>query len=232
MRKQVISLFQASPPLLVLIIFPLFALLFTNCSSTKDINPTAIIGDYQRKFKYNGGPTLSLKADRTFEYYWQQGLIGGTTTGKWNLEKNILILHSDRQPNDEVDYRIIEMPRTVSDSFEIKVVDGKNQEVLPYANCALLKDSIFIAGEPTDDLGQCELPSSSEANYISIQYISYKQATIPIKDLPSYSFIVEMIDALEGYVYFTQKRLKVKGNRLYDPELKASKYDKPYYKKK
>jgi hypothetical protein len=71
---------------------------FTNEVYTK---MSDLVGTYYWEGFYGVCSDIVLCKDSTFIYSWRQGLAGGTTTGRWFVDRNILILNSDFQPEDE-----------------------------------------------------------------------------------------------------------------------------------
>ena len=203
-------------------------LIFISCSSTKSLTTEQIVGKYQWHGVYGIRSTIELKADQTFEYNWQTGLISGTTFGIWKRDENKITLNSKLQPpeNEIQNFEIIRIEKYKSDSLSIKVI-GYDNESLPSAFCVLMKDGLVLTGAGTDLQGETKLPKS-EADSLIISFIGYKTISIP-PDSSISKYIFKMEEGDEYYEYFTDETWTYKDGRLYDPSIKKDKYVKKNY---
>ncbi len=210
------------------LILIILIILFFSCKSIK-IEKEEIIGKHQYHGIYGVASNITLKEDNTFTYHWQTGLIGGTTNGNWELNGNKLILNSDKQPVKEEDFKIRERDETNLNQFEIKIIDEKEKYELVAVSCLLMNDTTFIKGKSTDVNGNCILPFDEISNKLQISYLGYRPVEIPINQLTSNSFIIEIKEERDYYRYFTNREWKVKRGRIYDPEIRKDKYVKKNY---
>ena len=213
-------------------IFPILTfLIFISCSSTKNLTTQQITGKYKWNGIYGIGSTIELKADQTFEYNSQIGLIGSTTFGTWEKEGIQITLNSNLQPpeNGIDNYEIIETEKNESDFLFIKVI-GPDNESVPFAACFLKQDTVTLTGASTDFQGITNLPML-KADSLIISFIGYK--TIRHRLDSSFSaYIFKMKERSECYEYFTDEKWTFKNGRLYDPSIKKDKYvRKDYYER-
>jgi hypothetical protein len=203
-------------------------LIFISCSSTKNLTAERIIGKYQWNGIYGVGSTIELKADQTFEYNWQTGLIWGTTIGTWEIEGAKITLNSELQPSENgiETFEIIKTEKNHTDSLLIKVV-GIDNESVPFANCVLKQDTTTLTGASTDFQGETMLPKL-EADSLIISFIGYKTIRYGLDSSVS-TYVFKMEERHEYYEYFTGEKWKYKNGRLYDPSIKKDKYVKKKY---
>ncbi|NEV95065.1 carboxypeptidase-like regulatory domain-containing protein [Psychroflexus sp. YR1-1] len=206
-------------------------LIFISCSSTKNLTTDHIIGKYQWNGIYGIGSTIELKADQTFEYNWQTGLIRGTTFGTWEKDGTQITLNSNLQPpeNGIENFEIIETEKNKSDSLLIKVI-GSDNESVPFAACVLKQNTTTLTGASTDFQGETKLPKL-EADSLIISFIGYKTIRHRLDSSVS-TYVFKMEEENEYYEYFTNEKWTYKNERLYDPSIKKDKYvEKDYYEK-
>ena len=206
----------------------LLIIFLSGCASTKMILEKDILGKYYWKSIYGVSADITLYSDRTFEYNWVQGLSFGTSHGGWRLNKKNLILNSNRQPNKELASKMKKLLPIDTSQYEIKVVDiGGNY--LPFAICYLTRDTLIVSDTTADEFGQCKLPRSIQADFIKINWLG-EEVSIPIKKLKMTSFIVEM-KTNKHYEFFTNRKWKIRGDRIYDPKIIPDRFTKRYYEK-
>lgn len=190
-----------------------------------------IIGKYQWNGIYGIGSTIELKADQTFEYNWQSGLILGTTFGTWEKEGTKITLNSHLQPpeNGIEDFEIIETEKKKSDSLLIKVI-GSDNESVPFAACVLKQNTTILTVASTDFQGETKLPKL-EADSLIVSFIGYKTIRHQLDSSVS-TYVFKMEVGNEYYEYFTNETWIYKNERLYDYSIKKNKYvEKDYYEK-
>jgi hypothetical protein len=206
-------------------------LIFISCSSTKNLTREQIIGRYQWNGVYGVISTIKLKADQSFEYNWQIGLIGGTTFGTWEREGSKIILNSELQPfeNGIETFEIIKAERKNSDFLSVKII-GPDNESVPFAACVLKQDTTTLKGVSTDFQGETKLPKL-EADSLIISFVGYKTIRHKIDQSIS-TYVFKMEEGNDFYEYFTNETWTYKNGRLYDPSIKKDKYvKKDYYEK-
>ena len=188
------------------------------------------MGKYQWHGIYGAASNITVKKDSSFIYHWQQGLIGGTTEGTWNLQGDTLILNSTRQPEEMTKFEINSYKESTAREYKIHIQD-KEKYSLRFAVCALLNDSTFIEATETNENGICKLGMTDQANTVQIIYTGYNTAEIPISKLKGNEFSVTMYEGNKFYEYFTNRKWKVAKGRIINPKIKADKYTRNYYEK-
>jgi hypothetical protein len=208
--------------------FLILIILFFSCKSVK-VEKEEVLGKYQYHGIYGVASNIELNKDNTFIYNWQTGLIWGTTKGNWRLTGNKLILNSDKQPVEEKDFIIRERNQTSENQFEIQVIDEKDKYELVAVSCLLMNDTTLINGTSTDVNGNCVLPFDENSNKLKFSYVGYRPVEIPISEIKSNSFIIEIKEEQDYYRYFTNREWKIRSGKIYDPEIKKSRYVKKNY---
>jgi len=206
--------------------------LIGGCKTGKDLDQTQIFGKYQWNGVYGIASNITLNKDNTFVYHWQEGLIEGKTLGTWHLqENNILILNSERQEEKRKAYEISYFQKSNIGQYKIEIKD-ENENLLPFAACALIRDSIIISGTESNESGICKLDITSEANTLEISYIGYSTIKLPISELKANEFSFTMFKSDDYYKYFKNKEWKFNNGRIIDPNIKIDKYTKSNYYEK
>lgn len=211
--------------------FLILIILFFSCKSVK-IEKAEVVGKYQYHGFYGVASNIELKEDNTFIYNWQTGLIWGATEGNWRLIGNKLILNSDKQPVEEEDFVVKERNRINGNQFEIQVIEEEGKYELIAASCILMNDTTLLNGISANDNGNCVLPFDKRANKLKISYVGFRPVEIPISMLKSNSLIIEMKEENDYFEYFTNREWMIRNGRIYDPEIKKSKYAKKNYYKR
>ncbi|MEI7727584.1 MAG: hypothetical protein WCK09_20925, partial [Bacteroidota bacterium] len=186
-----------------------------------------LAGKYQWYGFFESGATIQLKADSTFIYGWQQGLMGGQTKGFWRIEGNKIILNSDKQPGDKSKGNNVEvMNQCTSSNTVIKVRDEDGMS-MPFAMCTVVAGNHSYSSV-TDSIGIATFQARS-VRKISISYVGYKTISFTSREKSNnwFVFTMQMVD--EPYKYFTNVKWTVKGNKLYDYSIKTNKYVKTNY---
>ena len=224
---------------LLIICCVLFLVLTSACSTSKQVSVGEIYGKYywRTTFVHDVFANIQINPDNTFEYNWTAGMLYGTTVGTWELSKNKLVLNSERQPEKkkkiEKKFNLIRHPSTNEDFLRIEVIDAEHKESLPFGVCSLINDSQLIEKVMADESGVCQLSKYKQAEKLSIKSVGYEEVEISLSHLTGNSYIVELIPnyELDYYEYFTNRKWRIKGNRIYDPKIKRDKYTEKYYLK-
>ena len=88
--------------------FLFFLFLILGCSSSEQLNDSAVVGKYSYKAAgYGIGSTVEFKKDKTFTYTWVTGLINGTTEVTWYISGKKIILNSERKKSDVIKFKIL-----------------------------------------------------------------------------------------------------------------------------
>ena len=206
--------------------------LIVSCQSIKDFNEEKIYGKYRWYGIYGVTSSITLNKDKTFIYRWQQGLMNGTTNGNWRLVAQTLVLNSEKQPNDPVEkFQIISEESIPSNHYHLKIME-ENNEPMWFVSCTLMNDTVSIHHTVTDTNGVCKIPLVEEGNKIEICFLGYYSIDIPVGELNGNSLIIKMKEKAAYYEYFTNRRWKIKDDKLIDPAIKKDRYvKKNYYEK-
>lgn len=202
-----------------------------SCSLSKNISEKELTGTYQWSGIYGVGATIELKKDGVFEYNWVAGLTSGTTKGKWTCEARTIKLNSDLQPgiNSTPDFEIIKTEKGNTGTLTLKVLNTDNNPLL-LALCYLQRNDSITASANTGTDGMAQLPKADSDSLI-IKFVGYKTAYLKYDPAVSY-YEIKMIEMPSHYVYFTNKELIFKNNRMYDTSIKKDKYvRKNYYER-
>ena len=215
-------------------------ILTSACSTSKQIiTVEEICGKYywRTTFVYDVFADIQLNPDNTFEYNWTEGMLNGTTVGTWELNKNILVLNSEKQPEEqekrEKTFNLISHPSTNEDSLRIEAIDIESKESVPFVSCNLNYNSKVLERIMANEFGVCKLSKFKQADKLSIKHVGYEDAEIPLSQLTGNSYTVELALGSDCcyYKYFTNRKWKIKGNRIYDSKIKRDKYNEKYYLK-
>ena len=182
-----------------------------------------VIGKYQWVTRLPElGSTIELKADQTFEYNWQTGLILGTTFGTWEREGTKITLNSKLQPNKNCD--IIKKSSRNQDFISLHLIF--NNEVLPFAETLLISGKDTLYGKHSDLDGNVQFPKT-EADSITIRMSSIKNASLPLRNVKEDYFEISLRAA--DYRYLSNKEFVLKKGRLYDYTIKTDEWVNNYY---
>lgn len=181
-----------------------------------------MVGEYQWLGTYGIRSTLEIKADNSFEYYWQVGLVWGKTFGTWKIEGRKIILNSERQQEIEtaVSYEVIRKISNLADSISIKI-ECQDNRPLPFACCVFKTDTITLIKTFTNLQGEAKLPIL-EADSLIVTYPGYKTILHQIDNsITCYEF--KMKDC-NTYKYFTNEIWIYRKDKLYSSKINSSKY--------
>ncbi|MDX1447013.1 hypothetical protein [Lishizhenia sp.] len=211
--------------------YTLFILsIIISCSSTKHLPHEQIIGTYiSNDIFYGVSEEIELKANQGFEYNWDQGLLEGSTFGKWKREGNYIILNSNKQVNEVPPFEIIETKKYKSEILTLKVLNPNN-EGHAFAKCALKKDTIILSGKITDLEGRCRFDKVT-ADSLIISAYGYNTIRIPLDSTFS-SLTLKLVEDFDTYRYFTNEKWKFKKGRLYDTSKRKGHASRKYYYQK
>ncbi|MGB1241334.1 MAG: hypothetical protein ACPG49_02360 [Chitinophagales bacterium] len=211
-------------------------MLFSACSTSKQIPISQLYGKYywQITHPYDVGANIQLNSDKTFEYNWREGLLWGTTFGVWELKKNTLILNSNKQPEktNKETHNLLIQPSAKENELEVKLIDKKTNEPLFLAICLLKYNSTVIEEVLSDEFGVCILTKYKQAKKLHISSLGCKDLEVSLDSLTGNSYTIEIpCNLFSYYNYFTNRKWRIKGNRIYDPKIKTDKYTEKYYLK-
>lgn len=193
-----------------------------SCSITKSIEKKNITGKYTLHKFFEIGSTLELNEDSSFIYDWQLGLMNGITTGYWSIKGRKLVLNSVLQPNDK-EIELVKFEKRNSDSILIKIVDIQN-EGIPFVVCFLKKDTSYVSIRKTDYDGYVTLPRINDVDSLMFKFVE-KDKKINFKlDFSNSYFEFKTRENMRYYEYFTNKVLIIKNDKLYDRDIRKSKY--------
>ena len=199
------------------------------CSPTKELTETDMYGRYRLKSVHGHGTNISLMADNTFEYNWHGGLISGQTLGRWEIKGKNLILNSHKQPIDSREYVIEPLPPNDTSGY-IFHIKGMDSTALGNPLCLLKKDSLILGWENADMGGVCRFDSLADAKNLEVRYIR-SVSGIKLTEFNTNVFIVSVNWEKNYYIYFTNTKWKIRGDRIYNPPIRPNRYPFNYYEK-
>lgn len=191
------------------------------CFSYKNICNDDIIGKYSYRGVYGVSAELEVQKDGTFIYNWQEGLIFGVTKGTWLRDNNTLVLNSEKQPDPDTLYQILEYGKREQSGITINIVDESICPV-PFAACVILvngKEQERI-GMSSNENGICFFNKDIEEvmiNEIYIKHIDYHPVEYKLdKDKADNNFFTILIKEKESpYMYFVNQRWQIQ-YRIWD----------------
>lgn len=184
-----------------------------SCTTNKHIIEK-ISGTYQSADNYNINSSIEILPDKTFKYQWFADMAQGYTTGKWHYKKGYIILNSYKQPNNQNtdEYEVLEELAKKEKAVTIKVVDSYNNPI-PFVDCKLIthdnKEQVGI----TTRNGICHFENLYAIKKIILASIGFKTVEYAPKDSINYIKVL-MKEENKNYVFFINKKLKVKKNKL------------------
>ncbi len=195
-----------------------------------------IVGKYCREVKHCCIPSFYIEIfpDSTFNYWTgRNGKI--EAKGYWRLEKNELILNSEKQPEYKNDDYIIQKILATSDTQTLIHVNDEFGDPAPWVKCVG-----YFNGKPIQKFTNLYGNLAFDFNpleKIEITFPGYKTAFFENKNLSRNDYIFTLKEEDDFYPYFTNETLIVKRNRLYYEKTKKTrkKYTiakiKNYYEK-
>lgn len=206
-------------------------LALSGCVIEKKLNPESFVGKYQTNVEDPNKATLEIRPDQTF-IYTPPGFDGNTiltSTGRWRLSQGDLFLHSFKQLDDEPAFGLIELPKDSEGDFKIKIFDI-NQEPISSASCLLRQDGIVIIDTTSNEEGYCQF-ENAPGNILEIQYPDYTKALIEVARLQSHNLMIELKKEEGYYEYFTNRRMLVKGDKIFDLKKPEQEREEVYFQK-
>ena len=211
-------------------IYFILVILLSSCFVFKKniIRNKDVVGEYNGSVygkrdigKYNPfgfQPSLKIYKDNTFLYEWTSPHIPidkkfGKTTGKWTIIGDSLEMNSDLQPSfnpKKSNYSLLEKSENISDSLRIEIIDDDNQ-IVPFAPCVLMSNSIVKASSRTNGIGVASLPRISADSLIILAYNSEIRMKAE-KGISYYKF--RIIQYTSDYVYFTNNKFVLSNDSL------------------
>lgn len=204
---------------------------FSSCVIDQAIKTQKIVGRYQKiNAETNLVEVIHLMSDNTFEYrsYGEKRL---KTLGKWRLDDDFVILHSYAQPNNELDFGLIELPKNIDKSiYQIKIHDEAGQD-MPGPSCQLRNIAAILSKDTTNNQGICTLTHMADATSLVIEHPGYKTVAIPLKQLESQNLIIQLKIDLGTYGYFTNRKMLINANKMFDLSINQEERGELHYKK-
>lgn len=184
------------------------------CLSCNQFKYNRLVGKYkyiQPNFYYG---EMELKADSTFTFSYDAGLMSSNVTGKWNLENNTLILNSSMQPDTD---SIIVQESYNKNQSQIKIcVQDKKEEPLGAAFVYFNNDTKI--GVTCDNDGNLLLPDTMRLTSIHINYIG-EMYNYVIKSSNSNNFNINVTfePEYQWYKFFTNEIWDIKKRIIINP---------------
>lgn len=202
-----------------------FLFLIFGCSSSEQLNDSAVVGKYSYKAAgYGIGSTVEFKKDKTFTYTWVTGLINGTTEGTWSISGNKIFLNSNRKESELIKYRILENSDNNSDFFSFKFLD-ENKNIVPNVNCILLKDNNETKGFEANFDGELQISKKEDFQKIKFLFIEFHEFEINKEDLKG-NVTLMMIQKEMYYQYFENETMILKGDKIHSDLIKKTRHVK------
>ncbi len=211
----------------LVILLCLLILIFSACKVEN------IHGLYKTKGGFEWGSSIQINSDSTFTYKWHVSMDHGLTAGKWRINKNLLILNSEKQPKLDTisDFEVKNQFETKSDSIKIKVFLSDSTFITSNAFCLLYKDGkekLRVVKAINGNISFLKQDFDSlrilGSNYRDISSSKgYKDALLNLKTKNNLEIILSIAPDW-GYEYFTNKPMKIKNGKL------ISMVDNVYYK--
>ena len=207
------------------VIYLLFLFLILGCSSSMQLNDSAVVGKYSYKAAgYGVGSTVEFKEDKTFTYTWVTGLINGTTEGTWSVSGKKIILNSDRKRLDTLKFRILENSGNNSDFYSFKFLD-ENKDILPKVICLLLNESDKIKSVDANFDGELQLSKAEDFQKLRFIFLGFHEFEIKKEDLKG-NVTLMMIQKESHYQYFENEVMILKGDKIYTDLIKKTRHVK------
>ena len=207
------------------VIYLLFLFLIIGCSSSMQLNDSAVVGKYSYKAAgYGVGSTVEFKEDKTFTYTWVTGLINGTTEGTWSVSGKKIILNSDRKRLDTLKFRILENSGNNSDFYSFKFLD-ENKDILPKVICLLLNESDKIKSVDANFDGELQLSKAEDFQKLRFIFLGFHEFEIKKEDLKG-NVTLMMIQKESHYQYFENEVMILKGDKIYTDLIKKTRHVK------
>jgi hypothetical protein len=205
--------------------FLFFLFLIFGCSSSEQLNDSAVVGKYSYKAAgYGIGSTIEFKEDKTFIYTWVTGLINGTTEGTWSISGKKIILNSERKKSDMLKFRILENSGNNSDFYSFKFLD-ENKDILPKVICLLLNESDKIKSVDANFDGKLQLSKAEDFQKLRFIFLGFHEFEIKKEDLKG-NVTLMMIQKETHYQYFENEVMILKEDKIYTDLIKKTRHVK------
>ena len=205
--------------------FLFFLFLILGCSSSEQLNDSAVVGKYSYKAAgYGIGSTVEFKKDKTFTYTWVTGLINGTTEGTWSISGKKIILNSERKKSDVIKFKILDNSDNNYDFYNFKFLD-ENKDILPKVICLLLNESDKIKSVDANFDGELQLSKAEDFQKLRFIFLGFHEFEIKKEDLKG-NVTLMMIQKETHYQYFENEVMILKGDKIYTDLIKKTRHVK------
>jgi hypothetical protein len=206
------------------VLFSFLLVFLIGCSVTNKITEKNLIGRYYWKGAPELRADLELAKDSTYSYDIQSGFMERTSTGIWTVNNGGILINSFRKPEDTlIKYILLSKSIANKDSITFKVVD-ENNTVLQIFELRLFKNKKFVAD--TRDKSSKEKFSIPGIDFDSLyiwagpEYYAIQYKTTD----NSNCFSFKLKEGLSNYQFYTNKKLRIKGDKIIDTDRKKIKY--------
>lgn len=182
------------------------------CLSYKQISNEDMLGKYTYSGIYGVSAEMELKKNNTFVYSWQEGLNSGVTKGNWVINKNVLLLNSEKQPNESnaEKYKLLETGKNDKSGITVQVLD-KNGYPIRFANCVIHLYNGEQIGGVSDENGMCIFEKEvTSIKKIFLSYVGYYPVDYNTENTENNYFKIMMKEEEPHYEFFTNEHWQIK----------------------
>jgi len=210
--------FKKTQPMKFLLTFLWLLIFIFSACKVENIN-----GLYRTKSGFEWGSSLEINPDSTFIYHWSVSMDHGLTTGRWQRNKNLLILNSEKQPKPDTlpNFKIKSQYETKSDSLNVKIFLSDSTFITSSVFYLLYKNGKENAGVVKAINGNV---SFLKQDFDSLRILGSNYRDISLskgyKDVVLYSKTINNLEIILriapdwGYEYFSNRVIEIKNRRL------------------
>lgn len=213
----------------ILVVLAIVSLL-SCCTLYKIISVKEVAGTYRWSCIYGVGSEIELNIDSTFQYTWFAGLNNGVTEGVWTINKNKIVLNSEKQPGFGVTREYV----TVSDSTTICI--DQNSKLLDDVELGFTSAVLVKVDKSKKnikfDSQMCITFLTKQVDSIYITSMFKEPIHLSVEELKSNNYYLEMKEWRSHYRYFTDEEWLYKRGRIYNPAIKKDRNIKENYYKR
>ncbi len=164
---------------------------------------------------YSGLFELVLFQNGTYSYRYNGHMSSLESSGNWvkdALDEEIYLTSEKQYKNDF----LVSETQELGDKITIKVLERKEQYVLPGANIVLYSKG-KKRGVATNLDGISEIYNLDTIDSLEVSFIGYDTVKYTVKDQRSNSFTVALCESSRGYLFLKDEKMILKGNTLLWP---------------
>jgi hypothetical protein len=169
-----------------------------------------IAGEYYLRGVMETASGLRLNADSSFEFFYSYGALDRQGKGKWQLQKNLIILNSSPKPKS--DFALIKSEEIKGDSIFVKITDNNNM-VLRYVKCDFQIGNQIISAN-TDAAGRASIPQTKFESLELIFTICPDRPTVFVDLNKNHNYFEFRFEKWICEVVFKDLKLRIDKNGL------------------